>query len=88
MLICKILNKKLNNLQEPQCTSNQLKCVQSIKVPYSNCLPPCSGLIFSKYDRYEANEDFQRKISKEVAAYRNYTKWFEFPARCKGLKLS
>ena len=75
-------------LQEPICSADMFECMKSIKVNASGCLHPCSGLILSSFTKSVESKNLESLISREVIAYRNYTKWFRFPSGIKGENFS
>ena len=75
-------------LQEPICSADMFECMKSIKVNASGCLHPCSGLILSSFTKSVESKNLESLISREVIAYRNYTKWFRFPSGIKGENVS
>ena len=72
-------------LQDPICTSaDKFQCMKSIKNNRSECLHPCSGLLISSFTKSGEGKDLESLISRDVAAYRNFTKWSRFPSGIKG----
>ena len=43
--------------------SENLKCVENVKVDDSNCLPPCTGLIVTSFSKTQQNVDLDSKGS-------------------------
>ena len=71
-------------LQDPICTSEKFQCIKSLKNNRSECLHPCSGLLISSFTKSGEGKDLESLISRDVAAYRNFTKWSRFPSGIKG----
>ena len=71
-------------LQEAVCSSTQYECVKNIMISNTDCLPPCSGLILTSFTSTKKDGKLETLFSKEVARYRKYTKWTQFPAGLKG----
>ena len=78
----------INLIQDKSCNLVDLECVNKIRLEPFECLPPCSGLIITSFSREDPKNNFESLISGEVAAYYKYMKWFEFPSKLKGIKLS
>ena len=78
----------ISKLQEPICSADMFECMKSIKVNASGCLHPCSGLILSSFTKSVESKNLESLISREIIAYRNYTKWFRFPSGIKGENIS
>ena len=74
-------------------TQEQLNCVKSMEVDYSECLKKCEGLDIISYNEYEiysklnrfvnfdGNPKLTRYISKLSSQYNNYKGFYNFPTR-------
>ena len=54
-----MMNMKMKVLimtQDPLCSSVKLGCANDVKFKFSNCLPPCSGLIVSSFSKTDTNK--------------------------------
>ena len=51
----------------------------------TGCLPPCSGLMLTSFDKNDQNMNLDNILSKELNAYKKFTKWHNFPSELKGL---
>ena len=68
----------------PLCNATQLQCIKNISKT-STCLPPCSGVIVTSFLKSSSLKNIDHLVSKDVTAYRKYTKWFQFPSNLKGM---
>ena len=66
------------------------KCLNSLNLSSSGCLSTCSGLILTSFSNPEESKDLEvllfAYISRDIADYRNYTKWLNFPLDSKNIK--
>ena len=88
--LCKFIKLNLICLQHPLCTASQLACVHNITVNESLCIPPCSGLMITSYDKSEVDDDgmiFNDHFERDMKAYKKFKKWFQFSAATAGFKL-
>ena len=68
------------------CSKSQMACIQKLreKINITDCLPPCSGLMLTSYDKNDQNMNLDNLISKELDAYKKITKGHNFPSELKG----
>ena len=72
-------------LQEPTCTSSlSMICAKKIKVDYSQCLSPCSGIVLTSFSKSTPMKNLEGLLSTEVIEYNQYMKWSPFPDFLKG----
>ena len=69
--------------QIPLCTVNQMECINTANIS-SDCLPPCSGSILTSFSKSINGKNLLSILSREIDAYRKYTKWSQFPSDLKG----
>ena len=61
----------------PLCsTPDQLECTHNIKVKYEECLPKCSGVWLTSFDK---KDQLDRKKTKLSEQYWNYKGYYNFP---------
>ena len=67
----------------PLCsTPDQLECTQNIEVEYEECLPKCSGVWLTSYDKNKLV--YEPKIKDLSNQYRNYKGFYKFPRKLSG----
>merc|ERR1711868_78211 len=59
-----------------------MECVNTANTS-SNCLPPCSGSILTSFSKSINGKNLLSILSREIDAYRKYTKWSQFPSDLK-----
>ena len=72
-------SRQQKNTQEPLCSSRNLECVRSINVSSFTCLPPCSGLFVTSFQRFKAEKELT-DVFPHKNAYNNYKKITEYPS--------
>ena len=60
-------------IKEPLCSTEQMECVNNIKVDTSGCLKPCSGLIVTSVIKSDKNRNLE-ELLPYVNDYVNYKK--------------
>ena len=65
----------------------QLGCANDVKFEFSNCLPPCSGLIVSSFSKTDTNKILDDLMYNEIISYDKFTRWSEFPEGLKGFQI-
>ena len=65
----------------------KLGCANDVKFEFSNCLPPCSGLIVSSFSKTDTNKILDDLIYNEIISYDKFTRWTEFPEGLKGFQI-
>ena len=85
--------------EEDLCiTKEQLNCVNTVRVDYSECLKKCEGLDIISYNEFEvdsklnrfvqfdSNPKLSKYISKLSTLYNRYKGTYKFPTKLKGRK--
>ena len=63
---------------------DQLKCVEKMQMDTSKCITSCNGLMVTGFTKFEFEEFSRKDIKQTISDYKNYKKWFKFPAGIKG----
>ena len=76
-------------LQEPLCSSEDLKCVKSVKVENYNCQKSCSGLFVTSFSKSEQKRTLvdQVDLLPLFASYKKYKKITTSPPGYKGIEV-
>ena len=61
-----------------------MNCVQSVKLDFSICILPCSGLVLTSFAKQENSKNVEKSLQAEFHLYKIYKKHLPFPPALSG----
>ena len=71
-------------IQVPLCSRKNMNCVQSLKLDFSSCILPCSGLVLTSFAKQENSKNIEESLPEEFHFYQIYKKHLPFPPALSG----
>ena len=60
-----------------------MECVESVKIDFSKCVKPCSGMVIASIAK-SRDVHLNNLMSNAISDYNNFSKWRRFPQELKG----